>query len=218
MPNITHIVTQERFKYTVKIVTLDISDHSSQEMGYSNQNLPGELACMSKDCFFVGLLPKNCPMVVLLKDQHHTTPLDLLKVLLEQANNDALTCTHYPQSTSTRLNALPKPAECYHRQPPADKRNDRYTIHPTQLKAKLTEGMPEADAIFPSFFNDSDALETWYNDRFLIGLRQTTKISEYRNSWCSNFQKEGHCCHQCKELLSLELQELLNQQDKEHEE
>ena len=27
-------MTLERFKYTVKIVTLDISDHSSQEMGF----------------------------------------------------------------------------------------------------------------------------------------------------------------------------------------
>ena len=35
MPNITHIVTLERFKYTVKIVTPDVSDHSSQEMGYT---------------------------------------------------------------------------------------------------------------------------------------------------------------------------------------
>ena len=103
---------------------------------HSNQNRPGELACMSKDCCYVGLLPKNCQMVVHLKDQHHTTPLDLLRVLLEHAENDALTCTHYPQSTSARPNALPKPVECYHRQPPADKGNDGYTIHPTQLDAR----------------------------------------------------------------------------------
>ena len=33
MPNVTHIVTVEKFKYTVKIVTPDISDYSSQEIG-----------------------------------------------------------------------------------------------------------------------------------------------------------------------------------------
>ena len=43
----------------------------------------GELARMSKDCFYAGLLPENRPMVVHLKDQPHTTPLDLLRVLLE---------------------------------------------------------------------------------------------------------------------------------------
>ena len=48
-----------------------------------NRYRPGELARMSKDCFYVGLLPENRPMVVHLKDQPHTTPLDLLKALLE---------------------------------------------------------------------------------------------------------------------------------------
>ena len=59
----------------------------------------GELARMSKDCFYAGLLPQNRPMVVHLKDQPHTTPLDLLRALLEQEENDALTHTHYPPST-----------------------------------------------------------------------------------------------------------------------
>ena len=49
---------------------------------------------MSKDCFYAGLLPENCPMVVHLKDQPHTTPLDLLRALLEQEENDALTRTN----------------------------------------------------------------------------------------------------------------------------
>ena len=55
---------------------------------HGNCYRPGELVRMSKDCFYAGLLPKNCPMVVHLKDQLHTTPLDLLKVLLEQEEND----------------------------------------------------------------------------------------------------------------------------------
>ena len=56
---------------------------------HGNCYRPGELARMSKDCFYVGLLPENRPMVVHLKDQPHTTPLDLLKALLEQEENDA---------------------------------------------------------------------------------------------------------------------------------
>ena len=69
---------------------------------------------MSKDCFYVGLLPENCPMVVHLKDQTHTTPLDLLRTLLEQEENDALTCTQYPPSTSARSTHPPKLVERYH--------------------------------------------------------------------------------------------------------
>ena len=55
----------------------------------------GELERMSKDCFYAELLPENRPMVVHLKDQPHTTPLDLLRALLEQEENDALTL-HQP--------------------------------------------------------------------------------------------------------------------------
>ena len=79
-----------------------------------NRYRPGELARMSKDCFYAGLLPGNCPMVVHLKDQPHTTPLDLLKALLEQEENDALTHTRYPPSTSSRTSQPSKPAERYH--------------------------------------------------------------------------------------------------------
>ena len=45
---------------------------------HGNRYRPGELARMSKDCFYAGLLPENRPMVVHLKDQPHTTPLDLI--------------------------------------------------------------------------------------------------------------------------------------------
>ena len=77
---------------------------------HGNRYRPGELARMSKDCFYVGLLPENRPMVVHLKDQPHTTPLDLLKALLEQEENDTLTRTRYPSSTSSRTSQLSKPA------------------------------------------------------------------------------------------------------------
>ena len=91
---------------------------------HGNRYRPGELARMSKECFYVGLLPENCPMVVHLKDQPHTTPLDLLKALLEQEENDALTCTWYPPSTLSRTSQPLRPVERYHRQPPAEKRSD----------------------------------------------------------------------------------------------
>ena len=35
---------------------------------HGNRYRPGELARMSKDCFYVGFLPENRPMVVHLKD------------------------------------------------------------------------------------------------------------------------------------------------------
>ena len=62
----------------------------------------------------MGLLPENHPMVVHLKDQPHTTPLDLLRALLEQEENDALTRTRYPPCTSARLTQTPKQVERYH--------------------------------------------------------------------------------------------------------
>ena len=153
-------------------------------------------------------------MVVHLEDQPHTMPLDLLRALLEQAENNVLTCIHYPQSMSSRPNALPKLAECYHRQPQANKRNDGYKVCPTQLDAKPIEVAPKAD-FSPTFADDDDVLERWYNNRFLISLRQAAEISEYHNDRCFNCQKEGHHWHQCKEPLSPELQELADKQDKE---
>ena len=112
----------------------------------------------SKDCFYVGLLPENRPMVVHLKDQPHTTPVDLLKALLEQEENDTLMCTRYPPSTSSRTSQPSKPPERYHRQPPADKKNDGYTVRPAQLDADSTKAMPEVD---PAPLNDTlDTLET----------------------------------------------------------
>ena len=142
---------------------------------HGNHYRLGELARMSKDCFYAGLLPKNRPMVVHLKDQPHTTPLDLLRALVKQEENDALTCTHYPPSTSARPSHPPKPAERYHQQLPAEKRNDGYTVHPTQLDAGQAEAVPKTD---PTMLDDTmDALESWYNDGFLMGLQQATENS-----------------------------------------
>ena len=182
---------------------------------HGNRYRLGELARMSKDCFYAGLLPKNCPMVVHLKDQPHTTPLDLLKALLEQEENDTLTHTRYPPSMSSRMSQPSKPVEHYHRQPLAEKRNDGYTVHPAQLDADSTEAAPEVD---PTPLNNTlDALETWYNDGFLIGLRQAAEVSELRHGCCFNCQKEGYRWCQCKEPLSPELQEVSDQQDRERE-
>ena len=70
----------------------------------------------------------------------------------------------------------------------------------------------------PPLDDTVDALKMWYNDGFLIGLRQAAEISEHRSGRCFNCQKEGHHWHQCKEVLSPELQELSNRQDREREE
>ena len=145
-------------------------------------------------------------MVVHLKDQPHTTPLDLFRALLEQEENDALTCTQYPPSTSARSTHPPKPAERYHRHLPADKRNDGYTVCPAQLDTAPAEVVPEINP--PPLGDTVDALEMWYNDGFLIGLCQAAKISEHRSGRCFNCQKEGHHWCQCKEVLSPELQAL----------
>ena len=182
---------------------------------HGNHYWPGELARMSKDCFYVGLLPESRPMVVHLKDQPHTTPLDLWKALLEQEENDTLMRTLDPPSMSSRTSQPSKPPEHYHRQPPADKRNDGYTVRPAQLDTNSTEAVPEVD---PAPLNDTlDALKTWYNDGFLIGLCQAAKVSELRHGCCFNCQKEGHRWRQCKEPLSPELQEVSDQQDRERE-
>ena len=107
---------------------------------------------------------------------------------------------------SARMTQPLKPVERYHRQLPADKRNDGYTVHPAQLDAAPAEAVPEIDS--PLLGNTLDALESWYNDGFLIGLCQAAEISEHRQGCCFNCQKEGHCWCQCKETLSQELQEL----------
>ena len=176
---------------------------------------PGELARMSKDCFYAGLLPENRPMVVHLKDQPHTTPLDLLKTLLEQEENDALMRTWYPPSTLSRMSQPSKPVEHYHRHPLAEKRNDGYTVCPAQLDVDPTEVAPEADSM--PLTDTLDTLKTWYNDGFLIGLCQATKVSKLRHGRCFNCQKECHRWCQCKEPLSPELQEVSDQQDRERE-
>ena len=98
---------------------------------HGNHYRPGELARMSKDCFYAGLLPENRPMVVHLKDQPHTTPLDLLRALLEQEENDTLTHSCYPPSTSSRPSHAQKLTECYHRQPATEKKMT--DIQSTQL-------------------------------------------------------------------------------------
>ena len=99
-----------------------------------------------------------------------------MKALLEQEKNDTLTRMWYPPSMSSRMSQPSKPPERYHRQLPANKINDGYTVCPAQLDADSTEAVPKVD---PTPLNNTlDALETWYNDGFLIGLRQATEISE----------------------------------------
>ena len=69
---------------------------------HSNRFCPGELARMSKDCFYAGLRAQHRPMVVYLKDHPNSTPLDLMVALME---NYALANAHYPPATSTKTTA-----------------------------------------------------------------------------------------------------------------
>ena len=132
--------------------------------------------------------------MVHLKDQPHTTPLDLLRALLEQEENDALTRTHYPLSTSTRPSHPQKLTEHYHRQPATEERNDGYTVCPAQLDAAQAEAVPEADV--PILDDTVDALQSWYNSSV---SGQAAAISKCQSGHCFNCQKEGHYWHQCKE-------------------
>ena len=60
---------------------------------------------------------------------------------------------------------------------------------PPQLDAAPAEAAPEID---PAPLGDTiNALETWYNDGFLIGLHQAAEISEHRHGICFNCQKEA---------------------------
>ena len=69
---------------------------------HSNRFHLGELARMSKDCFYAGLRAEHRPMVVHLKDRPNSTPLDLLVALMENKQNDMLANTHYPPVTSSK--------------------------------------------------------------------------------------------------------------------
>ena len=89
-------------------------------------------------------------------------------------------------------------------------------MRPTQLDIPPAEVVPDTNS---SMLADTvDSLEVWYNDGFLIGLRQAAGISEHRTGRCFNCQKKGHRWHDCPEVLSPELQEISDQQDREREE
>ena len=101
---------------------------------------PGELARMSKDCFYTGLRAKHRPMVVHLKDHPNFTPLDLLAALMENEQNDTLANAHYPPATSSKMTA----GGCHTDHPRAPRHMDKqdwyadqkpggYAVHQMQL-------------------------------------------------------------------------------------
>ena len=89
-------------------------------------------------------------------------------------------------------------------------------MRPTLLDIPAVEVVPDTNS--STLADTVDSLEVWYNNSFLIGLRQAAGISEHRTRHCFNCQKEGHCWCDCPEVLSPELQEISNQQDREREE
>ena len=89
-------------------------------------------------------------------------------------------------------------------------------MRPAQLDIPPAEVVPDTNS---SMLADTvDNLEVWYNNGFLIGLRQATGISKHRTGHCFNCQKEGHRWRDCPKVLSPELQEISDQQDREQEE
>ena len=91
-----------------------------------NRFCPGELARMSKDCFYAGLRAKHRPMVVHLKDCPNSNCVDLLMALMENEQNDALANARYPLATSAKTTA----GACHtdHSRAPQHMDNqDRYT-------------------------------------------------------------------------------------------
>ena len=107
---------------------------------HSNRFHPGELARMSKDCFYAGLRAEHRPMVVHLKDCPNSTPLDLLAALMENEQNDALANACYPPATSTKTTAgvchadhprAPRHMDKQDRY--ADRKTGGYAVHQMQL-------------------------------------------------------------------------------------
>ena len=70
-----------------------------------NRFCPGKLARMSNYCFYAGLRAEHRPIMVHLKDRPNSTPLDLLAVLMENEQNDALANARYPPATSAKTTA-----------------------------------------------------------------------------------------------------------------
>ena len=88
----------------------DYYDHFTQitvllQERHLNCFCQGELARMSKDCFYAGLRAEHRPMVVHLEDRPNSTPLALLVALMENEQNDALANACYPPATSAKTTA-----------------------------------------------------------------------------------------------------------------
>ena len=107
---------------------------------HSNRFCPGELARMSKDCFYAGLRAEHRPMVVHLKDHPNSTPLDLLVALMENEQNDALANACYPLATSSKMTTgvhhTDHPRALCHMDKQdwyADRKTGGYAVHQMQL-------------------------------------------------------------------------------------
>ena len=124
-------------------------------------------------------------MVVHLKDQAHSTPLELLKTLLENAKNDALTHMHYLPSMLTRSYGAHKYLDHYGQQGQADKQTDGYTVSPAQVKPE-----PNAEALPEIEEEEDDLSEKWYEDGFHMGLTQAANLTEVHFGKCINCSQE----------------------------
>ena len=184
---------------------------------HGNRYRPGELARMSKDCFYAGLFPKNQPYGGSLEGPAPHHPFGPIEGAVGAGGEWCLDMYMVP---TVHLCQIDTPHRSW-RSVITDSRP--LTKGTMGTRSALPNWMPPqlrwCPRSTPHLLGDTvDALKTWYNDGFLIGLRQAAEISKHRSGRCFNCQKEGHHWRQCKEILSPELQELSDRQDREQEE
>ena len=222
----------------------DYYDHFTQitvllRERHLNHFRPGELARMSKDCFYAGLRAEHRPMVVHLKDCPNSTTLDLLTALMENEQNDTLANARYPPATSAKTTA----GACHtddSRAPRHMDRQDRYADrkvggyatqqmqlgrdeHPTDhgdagedryvIRPVQLDAEPmdiQSDTEDPMLDPNVNA---WMDQGFHCGMTQAVDGVDPRFGRCFNCLEEGHRWRECKNTPLLpELQEILDRE------
>ena len=185
---------------------------------HSNHFHQGELARMSKDCFYVGLRAKHRPMVVHLKDHPNSTPLDFLAALMENEQNDALANARYPLATSTKTTAgvhhtdHPRaPCHIDKQDLYADRKTGGYAVRQMQLgqdeHARDRGDAGEDGYIIRPVQLDAEPMDvqsdtespmldpnviTWMDQGFHCGMVQATDGADACFRRCFNCLEEGH--------------------------
>ena len=206
---------------------------------HSNHFHPGELARMSKDCFYAGLRAEHRPMVVHLKDHPNSTPLDLLVALMENEQNDILANARYPPATSLKMAREVRHTD--HPRPPRHTdRQDRYANQKTggyavcQIQMARDEHARDhgdtgedgyiicpvqldAEPVEDQSNTGSPMLDpnitAWMDQGFHCGMVQAADRADTWFRCCFNCLEEGHRWRDCKKTPLLpELQDILDRE------